>query len=156
MTDHDLAALLEQYRAGLAAEITILHKLEHVATLQHEASAAHDLEALERAADARDSLMLGLVTVESQLRPVRDVLSARREEARLVEGYQDAADLHAEAMRLIAGILKSDTESLEALAQAELARREAVRAVEQGETTLAAYRRAMATIPGATLVDRRG
>jgi hypothetical protein len=156
MTDQDLAALLEQYRAGLAAEIAILHKLEAVAVRQHEATAAHDLDALERAADARDSLMLGLVTIESNLRPVRDMLSAAREEARRIEGYQDAADLHAEAMTLVAGILRSDTESLDALAQAELARREAVRAVEQGETTLAAYRRAMAALPGATLVDRRG
>lgn len=156
MTDQDLPPLLEQYRAGLAAEIAILHKLQTVALHQHEATGAHDLGALERAADARDSLMLALVTIESNLRPVRDALSAAREEARQLDGYEDAAILHAEAMTLVAGILRRDTESLDALAHAELARREAVRAVEQGETTLAAYRRAMAALPGATLVDRRG
>jgi hypothetical protein len=42
------------------------------------------------------------------------------------------------------------------LAAAELARRDAARAMEQGETTLAAYRRVMTMLPGATLVDRRG
>lgn len=156
MTDHDLAALLERYRAGLTAEIAILHKLEAVALQQHAATAAHDITALERAADARDRLMLGLVTIEGDIRPVREALSAAREAAKKLAHYQEAADLHAEALTLVAGILRQDGESLDALAQAELARREAVRAVEQGETTLAAYRRAMAVPPAATLVDRLG
>jgi hypothetical protein len=56
----------------------------------------------------------------------------------------------------VGGILKTDSASLEALAAAELARRDLARAMEQGETTLAAYRRVMMTPPGATLVDRRG
>jgi hypothetical protein len=84
------------------------------------------------------------------------VLSAARAEARRLPLYDEATALHQEAMSLVATILRNDAESVDALAQAEIVRREAVRAVERGETTLAAYRRAMAVSPGATLVDRRG
>jgi hypothetical protein len=59
-------------------------------------------------------------------------------------------------MALAAKILKTDEDSKEALAKAEQARRDQARAVEQGETTLSAYRRVMSVPPGATLVDRRG
>jgi hypothetical protein len=156
MSDHELAALLDQYRAGLVAEIAILHQLETVAARQQAATAADDLAALDQAADLRDSLMAGLVTIESQIRPVRETLSQARAQARRLPEYDETAALHQEAMALVATILKSDAESIEALAQAELTRREAVRAVERGETTLAAYRRAATVVPGATLVNRRG
>jgi hypothetical protein len=156
MSDRDLAALLEDYRAGLSAEIAVLHKLDAIARQQQSASVAGDIAALEQIADARDALMAGLVTIESQIRPVREVLSAARAEARRLPLYDEATALHQEAMSLVATILRNDAESVDALAQAEIVRREAVRAVERGETTLAAYRRAMAVSPGATLVDRRG
>jgi hypothetical protein len=71
-------------------------------------------------------------------------------------GYGEAVKLHREAIALVSGILTTDGESLDALAAAERARRETARAMEQGETTLAAYRRVMTALPGATLVDRRG
>lgn len=156
MTRDDLAAFIDQYRAGLEAEIVILHRLEEVAARQHEATAAHDMTALHRAADDRDGLMAGLVNVEGQLRSIRDVLAHARDEARTLAGYPEAVALHREAIALVSRILKTDGESLDALASAELARRDAVRAMEQGETTLAAYRRVMMMPPGATLVNRRG
>jgi len=87
---------------------------------------------------------------------VRQTLSRSRDEAKHVPGYPEAVRLHREAIALVSGILKTDEESVEALAAAELARRETARAIEQGETTLAAYRRVMTALPGATLVDRRG
>jgi DNA-binding TFAR19-related protein (PDSD5 family) len=152
----DLAALIDQYRAGLEAEIVILHRLEECSARQREATAAHDIAALNRAADDRDGLMAGLVNIEGQLRDVRQTLSQSREEARKLPAYSEAAHLHHEAVSLVSRILRTDAESLEALAAAELARRDAARAVEQGETTLAAYRRVMIGVPGATLVDRRG
>ena len=156
MAESPLVALIEQYRAGLEAEIVILRRLEQTAARQREASAAQDLHALNRAADDRDSLMAALVNIEGQLRLVRQTLSKSREEAKRLPGYPEAVRLHREAIALVSGILKTDEESVQALAAAELARRETARAMEQGETTLAAYRRVMTALPGATLVDRRG
>ncbi len=156
MSESPLVALIEQYRAGLEAELVILRRLEQTAGRQREASAVQDLAALNRAADERDGLMAALVNIEGQLRVVRQTLSASREEAKHLSGYDEAVTLHREAIALVSGILNTDGESLEALAAAELARREAARAMEQGETTLAAYRRVMTALPGATLVDRRG
>jgi hypothetical protein len=156
MAESPLVALIEQYRAGLEAELVILRRLEQTAARQREASAAQDLAALNRAADDRDGLMAALVNIEGQLRVVRQTLSASREEARHQAGYAEAVKLHREAIALVTGILNTDGESLDALAAAELARRETARAMEQGETTLAAYRRVMTALPGATLVDRRG
>ena len=156
MPESPLAQLIDQYRAGLEAEIVILRRLEQVAARQREASDAHDIQGINRAADDRDGLMAALVNIEGQLRDVRQTLSASREEARRLPGYVEAVVLHKETIGLVSGILRTDEESLGALAAAELARRDAARAVEQGETTLAAYRRVMAAPPGATLVDKRG
>jgi len=156
MPESPLAGLIDQYRAGLEAEIVILRRLEQTAARQREASAAQDLAALNRAADDRDGLMAALVNIEGQLRNVSQTLSVSRDEARHLPGYADAVRLHSEAIALVSGILSTDGESLEVLAAAELARRDAARAMEQGETTLAAYRRVMTALPGATLVDRRG
>lgn len=156
MPESPLVALIEQYRAGLEAELVILRRLEQTASRQREASAAQDVGALNRAADERDGLMAALVSIEGQLRVVRQTLSGSREEARHLPGYGQAVKLHREAIALVSGILNTDSESLDALAAAELARRETARAMEQGETTLAAYRRVMTALPGATLVDRRG
>jgi hypothetical protein len=156
MAESPLVALIEQYRAGLEAELIILRKLEQTAARQREASSAQDFSALNRAADERDELMAALVNIEGQLRVVRQTLSASRDEARHLPGYSEAVKLHREAIALVSGILNTDGESLDALAAAERARRETARAMEQGETTLAAYRRVMTARPGATLVDRRG
>lgn len=156
MDESQLETLIDQYRAGLEAEITILYRLQQVAKRQHEASDANDMDAFNRAADDRDSLMSGLVNVEGQLRDVRKILQQHRERARRVRGYQDALEAHHHAIGLVAAIVKTDEESTEALAKAERARRDAARAVEQGETTLSAYRRVMTAPPGAALVDRRG
>ena len=55
MTEPDLAALIEQYRAGLDAEIVLLTRLEGVAARQKAATAERDFTALNRAADDRDA-----------------------------------------------------------------------------------------------------
>jgi hypothetical protein len=156
MNDGTLSTLLAQYQAGLEAEMVILHKLQTASGLQREAATAHDIGALNRASDERDALMASLVNIENQIREVRKSLTARRKEARLLPGYRDAVELHSRALTMVSQILKTDEESSEALALAELARRDAARAVEQGETTLSAYRRVMSAPAGATLVDRRG
>jgi len=152
----DLPALIDEYRAGLEGEILILHRLDDAASRQHEAATAARLADVHRAADERDALTAALVTLEARLRHVRDALARARRAAERLDGYAEAVALHREAVALVSRILKTDGDSLQALASAELARREAARAMEQGETTLAAYRRVMIAPYGATLVDRRG
>src|SRR6476646_5800964 len=113
MPESPLVALIEQYRAGLEAELVILRRLEQTAARQREASAARDLEALNRAADERDGLMAALVNIEGQLRVVRQTLSGSRDEARHLPGYREAVRLHREAIALVSGILNTDNESLD-------------------------------------------
>lgn len=156
MQSRPLAVLIEEYRAGLEAELPILRRLHRVAVHQHEASGSHDIDSLNTAGDERDRLMTALVNIEGPLRDIRKALSDDRVKARLLPGYSEAVALHTEAVALVAEILKMDEDSVQSLAAAERLRRESVRAVEQGETTLAAYRRVMTAPPGATLVDRRG
>jgi tetratricopeptide (TPR) repeat protein len=156
MPEQDLAAIVDQYTVGLEAELQLLHRLEEVAAHQQAASTARDLDAMNRAADARDRLMAGIVNIEQELRPLRQILAASRDAASQLPNYEEAAALHQQAIALVGSILKTDEASIESLASAELARRDAARALERGETTLAAYRRVVALAPGATLVDRRG
>ena len=156
MSDQDLTVLIDQYTTGLQAEIQLLHLLEDVAARQQAASNARDIDAVNRAADERDRLMAGLVRIEGELRDLRRTLSQSREAAKRLPGYPEAAALHEEAVALVTKILQTDAASIEALASAELARRDAARALARGETTLSAYRRVMTLAPGATLVDRRG
>lgn len=151
-----LAAQIEACRAGLEAELAILRRLQEVAAAQGDASRAHDFDALQAAAEERERLMTALCDAEESIRGVRAQLSAARDAACRIPGYREAAALHAEVASLTAAILKTDDDSLEALANGERLRREHVRTVEQGETTLAAYRRAMTMPSGASLVDRHG
>ncbi|NOT24494.1 MAG: hypothetical protein HOP16_00205 [Acidobacteria bacterium] len=152
----DLEALIEQYRAGLEAEIVLLRRLELVSDRQSVASATPDFKQLNETANVRDRLTSALVNIEDGLRDVRRRLSEAREEARQLPGYEEALALHHEAVALVTKILGSDKASLESLASAELVRRDELRAIEQGETTLSAYRKVVSLSPSATLVNRRG
>jgi hypothetical protein len=157
MTPHDLPHLVAQYRAGLEAETTLLHRLESLAARQREASGHGDLGALAVVSDQRDHVMAGLVRIEHELKPVRArLLEYRRALDEIVE-FQDVAALHQSAAALIERIVSDDRGSLEALKDAEQARRFAAQSVEQGESTLAAYRRVVAPpLSGASLVNRKG
>lgn len=153
----DLLALIEQYRAGLEAELALLHRLERVAVRQRDASHSGDLETLALVTDERDSLMASIVTIEHQMKPIRLTLLERRDDLSESEQYRELAALHKNAAAMVSTIVASDQESLSALKEAELARRFAARAIEQGETTLAAYRRVVAPpLAGATIVNRKG
>ena len=156
MTPEDLAALLDQYRAGLDAEIALLTHLETLAGRQRAATASGDLKDFGRFADERDKVMAGLVTLEEQLKQIRHSLSDGKDDTKRLAGYEDVVAMRRTAVALVTKILETDQDSLNALANAELARRDAARALEQGETTLDAYRRVAATPPEATLVNRRG
>ena len=156
MNRADLEALVDQYRSGLDTEIGLLRRLEQLATQQHEASAANDIDTLNRISDARERLTAALVAVEEQLRLIRQRFVESRAQARQLPGYREAVDLHHEAIAIVTRIVNTDAASLEALNSAELARRDAVRALAQGETTLAAYRKVTTLASGAMLVDRKG
>jgi hypothetical protein len=101
--------------------------------------------------------MGGLVTLEEDLRDVRALLTAHREMALRIPGFDEVVALHRDAAGLVNAILSTDQSSMSALANAELARRSAVAGLEKGETTLAAYRRVLAPpVASATLLKRRG
>jgi hypothetical protein len=153
----EIVELIDQYRAGLEAELLLLRQLAEVSAHQHQVTHARDFAAFGEAADERDRILRSLVTIEEGLRGVRATLAAHREVAERVQGFDKVMALHREAAALVGSIMTADQASLSALADAELARRSAVASLERGETTLAAYRRVLAPpIASATLLNRRG
>jgi hypothetical protein len=157
MTPQELTPLVAQYRAGLEAEMTLLHRLEVLAARQRETSEQADLETLSDVSDQRDRVMAGLVRIEHELKPVRMKLLEYRQVLDGIAEFRDVAHLHHSAAMLIERIVSDDHSSLAALKEAERARRFAAKAVEQGESTLAAYRRVVSPpLTGAALVSRKG
>jgi D-alanine-D-alanine ligase-like ATP-grasp enzyme len=157
MSDAELLDALEQYRAGLEAEIALLRQLHTVASRQREGTAARDFEQFGAESDARDRLTRCLVNIEQGLRVIRDSLIRGRADLVNLPAYQEVMALRQTAADVVASILATDKDSMKALADAELARRAAVSSLERGETTLAAYRKVIAPpVSGASLVDRRG
>jgi hypothetical protein len=157
VTDHDALILLEQYRAGLEAEIALLRQLDTIAERQRDTTETRDFEQLARESDVRDRLTQTLVTIEKGVREVRESLNASKMDLSRFEAFQQVVRLRHAAAELVQRILKSDGESMKALGDAELARRAALASLERGETTLAAYRRVIAPpVSSAALVDRRG
>jgi hypothetical protein len=157
MTRDEAARLLEQYGAGIDAELTLLRQLADVAKDQREVTATANFQAFNSVADRRDTIMRSLVTMEEKLRALRVELTAHRDVARQVDGYDEVVSRHREATELVNVILSTDQQSISALADAELARRSAMASLERGETTLAAYRRVLSPpVSSAKLVDKVG
>ena len=157
MTDGELRDGLAEYRAGLEAQIGLLEQLVQVSARQRGESARRDFEGLGAAGAERDRLTQALVTIENGLKDLRVRLTASRDRTVMLPGYREVVALRQQAAALVARILATDEESIQALADAELARRAAVASLEQGETTLAAYRRVLSpTLAQASLLDRRG
>ena len=157
MTGQELTNALEQYRAGLETEITLLDRLEAVAGRQRAVSEVRDFERLAAESDERDRLTATLVTVEQGLRAMRDSLAAARSRLARLPAYADVLRLRSAAAERVGRILAADRLSLKALADADLARRAAVASLERGETTLAAYRKVLAPpVSSASLVNRHG
>lgn len=153
----ELGAVVEEYRVGLEAEMALLHRLETLAMELREASEEGDYATLRDVSDERERVMASLVTVEHGLKPIRLTLAEARDVLADVIEFQEVAELHRTAARLVSAILSSDQRSMRALKEAEVARRFAARTIEQGENTLAAYRRVVAPpLTNATLVNRRG
>lgn len=157
MTDDQLARLIDLFHAGLEAERTVLRQLEQIAEVQRDVTAVRDFEAFHVAADTRDRLTRSLVTLEEGIRPIRRALEEHQEQARHLAGFSGATALHQQTAAQVARILATDRTSLEALAEAEVARRTVLASLERGEATLTAYRRALSPpVAGAVLMDRKG
>lgn len=157
MTDDARLALVAQYRAGIEAEIALLHQLGGIAHQQHAHAESRTLDEIPDLVDHRNRVMAGLVAIEHEMKPVRAALLAERDALVRLPEYDALTALHQQASSLVSGILSADQGSLTALREAEEARRFASRAIEQGESTLAAYRRVVAPpLEGATLVNRKG
>lgn len=155
-TPSELQAALVQYRAGLEAELVLLRRLEEVANRQKATSAREDMAALQLAADERETLMSGLLHIEQEIRPHRDLLSREKDVARQLAAFEEVAELHRTVTGIVKAILATDQDSIRALEQIVEAKRIAAKAAEHGEATLAAYGRVIAFPPSSQLVNRRG
>lgn len=153
----ELGGLIEQYHAGIEAELVVLRQLEKIAERQHLVSEARDFDALAAETDARERLTRTLVAIEEGLRELRKQLAGRRREAEQLAEFHDALVAHREAAELVARILSTDQQSLRAMADAELARRASLASLDRGESTLAAYRKVLTPpVASATIVNRQG
>jgi hypothetical protein len=154
---NDLLPLVTQYRAGLEAEIALLERLAALAERQREVTASGSLTALTEITDARDGIMANLVAIEAQLSPIRRTLVQSLDRLNGEPEFEYVTALHRRASGLASDIMSSDQQSMESLREAELARRFAQESLDQGESTLAAYRRVVnPPLANATLVNRRG
>jgi hypothetical protein len=152
-----LALLVNQYRAGLEAEMALLRRIDVLSVEQRDITRDGSLDRLIPITEERDRLMAALVQIEHDLKPIRQQLAEARAYLAHAPEFQDVAALHREAADLAEAILTADRHSVEALKAAELARRSAAQALEQGESTLAAYRRVVTpSLTSPALVNRRG
>jgi len=157
MTREAMEQALCTYAAGLEAEMALLRQLEALAAAQHAASAAQDMPGMHGGTDERGRLLAHLVTLEHELRPVRQSIALNHRVAEALPQFHAVAERHRMAGELVARILSSDEQTLAALREAEIARRFAAQAIEAGEHTLAAYRRVVAPpLASASLLNKRG
>ena len=157
MDRDQLLPLVDQYRAGLDAELMLLHRLQALSIEQRRVSQTGSIADIQSTIDDRDRVLATLVKVEHELKGLRQVLAAGREWLVDLPGFQEIVERHKEAADLVADIIGVDRDSIEALKEAEQARRVAAQSLEQGESTLAAYRRVVSPdLKPATLLNRRG
>jgi hypothetical protein len=157
VTRRQLAEPLIAYAAGLEAELALLRHIQRLSAEQQDASRNHEIERLHQIADERVRLMTGLVKIEHEIRVARHVLAEHQDLASELPGFAEVVELHQKAGALVGRIISSDQETMTALREAEVARREATQAIEAGETTLNAYRRVInPSLSVPSLVDRRG
>jgi hypothetical protein len=152
-----LRTAIVAYATGLDAELDLLDRLERLSVRQREATSGGDVEAIAACSDERAQLISALLAVEQDLKPRRALLADHTERAAALPGFDTLVARHQAAARRVAAILESDKVTLDALREAEAARRGAAQAIDQGEATLAAYRRIIAPAPAsAAIVDERG
>jgi hypothetical protein len=119
---HDqLLALVEQYRAGLDAELMLLHRLQAIAVEQRRASQTGSVTDMRTSVADRDRVLATLGTVEHELKGVRQLLLAGREWLGDMPAFQDIVALHEEAADIVADIIVVDRDSLDVLKDTEQA-----------------------------------
>lgn len=152
-----LHAMVAEYRAGLEAELALLRQLDALSIRHHQATTASDFDTMRAVHDQRNAVMTHLVSVEHELKPLRAELAGQKARLQHDAAFAAVAALHAQAADMVDRIIASDQQSMQALEQAEHARRAAAVAMEKGETTLQAYRRVIAPVTSnPALVDRHG
>lgn len=157
MTRAELELTLEEFRKGLETELVLLRQLQAVAARQREVSAARDFDQFKIVSDERDRLTRSLLTVEQGLSENRELLTRLREQASSLPVYGTILALRQASTDLVNDILVCDRAAMQALADADVARRAAMASLERGESTLAAYRRVLAPpVNNAGLVNTRG
>jgi len=152
VTPQDIADALDQYRAGLETAVSLLKQLHEIAARQRAGTEARNFAALAVDSDTRDRLTGALVAIEPGMREVRTALAAETVSLKGLPDYEEVLALRQVAADLVAAILEADKASMQALADAELARKAAMVGLETGETTLAAYRRVLSPPVGAASV----
>lgn len=160
MTGAELAQALTTYAAGLEAELALLRHLGRLADIQRGASAERSpgaLNTLNKLSDERERLMASLVRIEHDIKPLRLAIHAQQQEAAHLPDFDRVVALHRQAGDQVSRILAVDQGTMQALRDAETARRFAAQTLELGEATLAAYRRVVTPqVASAALVNKRG
>ena len=138
MTRDRLLPLVEQYRAGLDAELMLLYRLQAIAVEQRRASQTGSIVDIHPAVDDRNRVLTTLLTVERELKALRQLLLAGRQALADLPAFQEVVDRHNEAVDLVADIIAVDRDSLDALKEVEQAGRLAGHPLEHADSTRAA------------------
>lgn len=137
----ELAAILEEYRLGLTAELQLLAQLKALSKDQLEAGAARSVKRLAAINAERDRVMNALMAIEEDLKSLRQTLAVHRQEISGLDGYEETIALHRKAEALVSEIADGDRQTLAALENVESTRRMAHEMIEKGRASLSAYRR---------------
>jgi hypothetical protein len=157
VTRDELASLIDEYEAGLQAELQLLGQLDAISKRQRDITFVKDYAAFNKESEPRERLTHALLAIEEGIKPIRERLAAHRSDAQALATYARVLARHKEAQELVTRILAMDRESLRVMTDAEAARRLALAGIEQGEMTLAAYRKVLAPpVASATLINGRG
>ena len=105
MTREQLLLLVDQYRAGLDAELMLLHRLQALAIEQRRVSQSRSIADIHTTVDDRDRVLATLVKVEHELRGVRQQLHTGREWLVDLPAFQEIVERHKEAADLVADII---------------------------------------------------
>src|SRR5690606_24625884 len=87
-TGDTLAAAISAYAAGLDAEMELLRQLAQLSSAQRSASGTAEPDALARFSDDRTRLLNAVVTLEHELKPLRQELAASADHAARLPGFQ--------------------------------------------------------------------
>ena len=94
MNRDQLLPLVDQYRAGLDAELMLLHRLQALSIEQRRVSQTGSISDLQSTVDDRDRVLATLVKVEHELKGLRQVLAAGREWLADSPAFQEIVERH--------------------------------------------------------------